>query len=87
MNFKSKYIAVAVAVAVAVLIGGVAVYFLFPRRIRLEGFQGTPQLLVGDPETCKIMKNILDVTNTKLEQAKLSNSSLYITLWHRLYSL
>jgi hypothetical protein len=74
MNYNSTHI----GLALAVLVACVAAYFLFPRRsiprIKIEGFQGTPQALIGDPETCKIMKNILNVTNAKLEQAQASNN-------------
>jgi hypothetical protein len=46
----------------------------------MEGFQATPEVLIGDPETCRIMKNILDVTNAKLEEAQVSNNPTELNL-------
>jgi hypothetical protein len=57
MNFNNPYLYVGIAILLAI----VAYYFLFPRRSKREGFQtpSTPADMIGDKETCNILKNII----------------------------
>jgi len=79
MNIKDHYVYIGIAILVAL----VAAYFLFPRRSDSEGFQSpsTPAALVGDPETCKIMKNIITGTTAKLTDATDKNDPTNIKLF------
>jgi len=78
MKFNSYYLYIGIFIAVIAL----ALYFLFPRRSESEGFQTFPSspTLIGDPETCRIMKNILDSTNSQIEKAQAANDSSQMKL-------